>query len=83
MPSVPNAAGRNEENTGRIRSFPGGFLGLFDSFCFASFCRVFVAGFSISCTVRFLEVDAGPPRPINRGQFGVDGVEDGQMIAGQ
>ena len=35
------------------------------------------------CPVRFLEVDVGSPRPINRGQFGVDGDVDGQMIAGQ
>ena len=35
------------------------------------------------CSVRFLEVDVGSPRPINRGQFGVDGDEDGQIIAGQ
>ena len=35
----------------------------------------------ITCPVRFLEVDVGSPRPYNRGQFGVDGDEDGQMIA--
>ena len=32
------------------------------------------------CPVRFLEVDVGSPRPINHGQFGVDGDEDGQKI---
>ena len=63
--------------------FPEGLLGLFDISCFASFGMVFVAGFSITCPVRFLEVDVGSPRPIKRGQFGVDGNEDGQMIAGQ
>ena len=31
----------------------------------------------------FIEVDVGSPRPFNRGQIGVDGDEDGQMIAGQ
>ena len=35
------------------------------------------------CPVGFLEVDVGSTRPINRGQFGVDGDEDGQMITGQ
>ena len=69
------AAGRNEEATGLINCFPEGLLGLFDSSCFARF--------SITCPVRFLEVDVGWPRPINRGQFGVDGDEDGKMIAGQ
>ena len=45
---------------------------------------VFVAGFSITCPVRFLEVEVeGSPRPINRGLFGVDGDEGRQMIAGQ
>ena len=78
-----DAADRNEEATGLIHSFPEGLLGLFDSSCFASFSQVFVAGFSITCPVRFLEVDLGSPRPINRGQFGVDGDEEGQMIAGQ
>ena len=57
-------------------------LGLFDSCCFASFSKVFVAGFSITCPVRFLEV-VGSPRSINRGQFSADGDDDGQMIAGQ
>ena len=80
---VLNAAGWNEEATGFIHCFPKGLLGLFDSSCFASFSQVFVAGFSITCPVRFFEVDVGTPRPINRGQLGVDGDEDGQMIAGQ
>ena len=66
-----------------IHCFPDGLLGLLDSSCFASFSKVFVAGFSIICPVRFLEVDVGSPMPINRGQFGVDGYEDWQMIAGQ
>ena len=69
--------------TGFIHCFPEGLLGLFDSSCFASFSQVFVAGFSITCPVRFLEVDVGSPRPINRGRCGVDGDEDWQMIAGQ
>ena len=76
-----NAAGRNEEATGHC--FPEGLQGLLDSSCFASFSKVFVAGFSLTCSVRFLEVDVGSPRPTNRGQFGVDGGEGGQMIAGQ
>ena len=37
----------------------------------------------MTCPVRILDVDVGSPRPINRGQFGVDGDEDVQMIAGQ
>ena len=74
---------RNEETTVLIHCFPEGLLGLFDSSCFASFSQVFVAGFSITCPVCYLEVDVGSPRPINHGQFGVDGDEDGQMIAGQ
>ena len=37
----------------------------------------------MTCPVRFLEVDVGKPRLINRGQIGVDGDEDGQMIAGR
>ena len=78
-----NAAGRNEEATGFIPCFPEGLLGLFDSSCFASFSKVSVAGFSIICPVRFLEVDVGSPRSINRGQFEVDGDKDGQMFAGQ
>ena len=77
-----NAAGWDEEATGFIYCFPKGLLGLFDNSCFASFSEVFVAGFSITCPVRFLEVDVGSPGPINRGQFGVYGDEDGQMIAG-
>ena len=63
------AAGRNEEATGFIHCFPEGLLGLFDSSCFSSFNQVIVAGFSITCPVRFPEVDVGSPRPINRGQF--------------
>ena len=59
------------------------FIGLFDSSCFARFSQVFVAGFSITCPVHILEVDLCSTRPMNRGQFGVDGDEDGQMIAGQ
>ena len=78
-----NAVGRNEEATGFVHCFPEGLLGLFDSPCFTSFSQVFVADFSITCPVRFLEVDVGSPWPINRGQLGVDGDEDGQMIAGQ
>ena len=78
-----NAAGRNEEATDFIHCFPEGLLGLFDCSCFASFSQVFFAGFSIACPVRFHEVDVGSPRPINRVQFGVDGDEDEQMIAGQ
>ena len=78
-----NAAGRNEEATGFIHCVPEGLLGLFDSSCFASFSKVLVAGFSITCPVRFLEVDAGSPWPTNRGQFAVDCDEDGQIIAGQ
>ena len=78
-----NAAGQNEEATGLINCFPVGLLGLFDCSCFASFSKVFVAGFTIACPVRFLEVDVGSPRPINHGVFGVAGDEDGQMIAGQ
>ena len=70
-----NAAGQNEEANGFIHYFPEGLHGLFNSSCFASF--------SIACPVRFLEVDVGSPRHINQGQFGVDGNEDGQMIAGQ
>ena len=77
-----NAAGRNEEATGFVHCFPEGLRGLFDSSCFASFSQVFAAGFSIAFPVRFPEVDVGSPRPINRGQLGVDGDEDGQMIAG-
>ena len=78
-----NAAGRNEEATGLIHSFPEGILGLFDNSGFTRFSKVLVAGFSITCPVRFLEVDVGSTRPINRGQFGVDGDDDGQMIAVQ
>ena len=74
-----NAAGRNEEATGLIHCIPEGLFGMFDSFCFACLSNVFFAGFSITCPVRFLEIDIGSPRPINRGQFGVDGYEDGLM----
>ena len=77
------AAGRNEEATGFIHCFPEGLLGLIDSSCFACFSKVFVAGFSIACPVRLIEVDFGSPMPINRGQFGVSGDDDDQMIAGQ
>ena len=80
---ILNAAGRNEEATGFIYCFPESLFGLFDSSSFPSFSQVFVAGFSMTCPVRLLEVDVGSSRPINRGQFGVDGDEDGQMIAGQ
>ena len=41
------------------------------------------AAFGIACQLRFLVADVGSPRPINFGQFGVDGNEDWQMIAGQ
>ena len=78
-----NEAGRNEETTGLIHCFPQGFLGLLDSSCFASFSKEFVAGFSMTIPVRFRDVDGGSPRSINRGQFRVDGDEDGQMITGQ
>ena len=64
-------------------AFLEGLLGLIDSSCFASFSKLLVAGFSIMCPVRFLEVDVGSPRPINRGQFGVYGDEYMQIIAGQ
>ena len=40
---------------------------MFDCSCFASFSYVFVAGFNITCPVRFLEAYAGLPKPINRG----------------
>ena len=78
-----NVAGRNEEATGLIHCFPEGLPGLFDSSCFDTFSKVFIADFSIACPIRLLEVDVGSPRPINCGQYGVDGDEDGQMIAGQ
>ena len=78
-----NAVVWNEVATGFIHCFPDGLLGLFDSSCFASISKVYVAGFSIARPVQFLEVDVGSPRPINRGQYGVDGNEDGQMTAGQ
>ena len=58
-------------------------LDLFDCSYFASFSHVFFSGFSITCPVRFLEVDVSSLRSINRGQLGVDGDEDGQIIAGQ
>ena len=81
---MSNAAGLNEEVTGLIHCSPEGLLGLFDTSCFASFSKVFVAGFSITSPEPcLLEVDVDSPRPFNRGQFGVDGDEDGQMIAGQ
>ena len=75
-----NAAGRNEEATGFIHCFPECFLGMVESSYFARFSKVFVAGFSMTCPVRFLEVDAGSTTPIKRGQSGVDGNEDGQML---
>ena len=74
---VLNAAGRNDEATGLIDCFPDGLLGLFDSSCFACFSKVFGAGFSMTCPIHFLEVDVGSLRPINCGQFGFDGDEDG------
>ena len=77
---MSNASGMNLEAIGPIHCFPEGLLGMFDSPCFASFCKVFVAAISIACPVCFLEVDVGSPRPINRGQFGVDGGEDRQMM---
>ena len=83
MLEVPNTAGQDEEATGLIHCFPEGLLGLFESSCSAIFTNGFVADFSITCPVRFREVDVGPPWPINSGQYGVDGDEDGQMIAGQ
>ena len=78
-----NAAGRNEEPTGFIHGITYDRLGLFDSCCFACFSKVFVAGFSITCSVRFYDVFIGSPWPYNRGQFGVVGDQDGQVIAGQ
>ena len=66
-----------------VEAYPEGLLGLFDSSCLASFSKVFVAGFSMTCPFRFLEVVVASPRPITRGLFGVDGDEDEQMIAGQ
>ena len=80
---MSKAAGRNEEVTGLIHCFSEGLLGLFESSCFFRFSQVFVEGFSITYPVRFREVDVGSPWPINRGHFGVDGDEDGLMIAGQ
>ena len=47
-------------------------------FIHSCFSKVFAADFSITCQVRFLEVDVGSPRPINHGQLGVDGDQDGQ-----
>ena len=70
-------AGRNEEATGFIQCFPEGLLGLFNSLCFERFSKVY----RIACC--FLEADVSSPWPINRGQFAVDGDEDGQMITGQ
>ena len=78
-----NAADHNVDAIDLIQCFPEGLLGLLDSSCFANICMVFVVGFSITCPVRFLEVDVGSSSPINRGQLGEDGDEDGQMIAGQ
>ena len=80
---VLNVVGRNAVATGLIHSCPECLLGMIDSSCFASFNKVFVTGFSITCPVRFLEVGIGSPRPINRGQIGVDGDDGGQKIAGQ
>ena len=80
---MSNATGRNEEATGLIHCVPGVILGLFDSSYFTSFSNVFVADFCIMSPVCLLEVDVGTPRLINRGQFGVDSDEDGQMIPGQ
>ena len=77
---MSNVASRNEDVTGYINCFPGALLGLFYSSCFAIFSKLFVAGFSMTCPVRLLEVDVGSSRPINRGQIGVDGDADGQMI---
>ena len=54
---LSNAADRNKEVTGLIDCFPEGLLGLFGISCFASFSKVFVAGFSITCPVRLHEVD--------------------------
>ena len=34
----------------------------------------------MTCLDRFLEVFVGSTKPINRGQFGDDGDEDGQMM---
>ena len=80
---MSNTAGRNDEAFGLIHCFPEGILSLFDSFCFSRFSKVFVTGFNIKCPVNFLEVDVGLLGPINRGQFRVDGDEDGKMTAGQ
>ena len=80
---MSTAAGLNEEAIGPMHSFSEGFLGLFDISCLTSFNKICVERFSIACPVRFLEVDVRSPRPINREKFGVDGDEDGQMIAGQ
>ena len=68
---------------GEADALVGRVVQFFDSSCFASFSKVFVAGFSITCPVCLLEVDVGSLRPINRGQFGVDSDEDVQIIAGQ
>ena len=80
---MSNVAGRNEVATGLIHRFHDDFLGLLYSSCLASFCKVFVDGFSLAHPVRFLEVDVGSLWPINHAQFGVDDDKDGQMIAGQ
>ena len=77
------ADARYEEATGLIHCFPEGLLGMFVGSCLAIFSNVFVAGFSIICPARFIKIDVGSSRPINRGQFGVNGDENGQMIAGK
>ena len=71
-----NAADQNEEVTGFVHSFSDDRI----SSCFVSFSKVFVTGFSITCPVCFFD---GSLRPIYRGQLGIDGDEDGQMIDGQ
>ena len=47
------------------------------------FCQLLPGILEHTLPVSVLEVDVGSPMPINRGQFGVDGDEDGLMIAGQ
>ena len=74
---------RNEEATGRIQCTREGLLEMFDSSFFTCFSKVFVVGSRKTCPGRFHEVDESSPRPIIRGQFGVDGDEDGRMISGQ
>ena len=80
---MSNATGRNDEAIGLIHCFPESLLGLFNSSCFASFGKVFAAGFSITCPVLIREADVGSLRPINCGQLTVQCDVDGQMIAGQ